>query len=100
MRPMLNKGYFDIKRDIEVTNAGGFFCEACLVGKPVGEHSPDPRYCQGCYAFLLNEVEILPATKRPAWIPKRPFNAPQQVREALKVNTGIRGYGIEKTGKK
>lgn len=70
MRPMPNKGYFNIKRDVEITNAGGFFCEACLVGKPVEEQSYDPRYCRGCYSFLLNEGELLPLGKRPAWMPK------------------------------
>ena len=65
-----NEGYFDTKRDIEIINVGGFFCEACVVGKPVVEQSPDPRYCQGCYDFLKAEAEMLPATKRPAWRPK------------------------------
>lgn len=47
-----------------------FFCQTCLEDKPIGVQSPDLRYCQGCYIFLLNEAEILPAGKRPAWIPK------------------------------
>ena len=87
---MLNKGYFNIKRDVEVTNAGGFFCEACLVGKPVAEQSSDPRYCQGCYAFLLNEAEILPLAKRPAWLPKCP-NAPQTLEKPIQ---GAEGHTL------
>jgi len=49
---------FDIKRDNAIIEAGGFWCSACLSGKPVGEQSPDQRYCQGCYDFLLNEAEL------------------------------------------
>ncbi len=67
---MPNNGYFDIRRDVEIINAGGFFCEACLVGKPAAEQSPDPRYCQDCYDLLLREAERLPGVKRPVWIPK------------------------------
>ena len=68
---MPNNGYFDIRRDREIINAGGFFCRVCLVGKPASEISPDPRYCSGCYDFLLKEAAMLPRTKRkrPEWIP-------------------------------
>lgn len=97
---MSSKGYFNSRYDAKVVNNGGFFCEACLIAKPIEEQSPDPRYCQGCHLFLLNEAELIPLNTRPAWIPKRLFNAPQRVREALKVNTGIRGYGIEKIKEK
>ena len=47
-----------------------FFCSTCLEDKDRKELSPDPRYCQGCYDFLLKEAEMLPGGKRPAWIPK------------------------------
>ena len=47
--------YFDIKHDGAIINAGGFWCEACLIGKPGSDTSPDPRYCQDCYGFLLKE---------------------------------------------
>lgn len=67
---MLSKGYFDIKRDIEIEKAGGFWCHACLISHSATEQSPDPRYCQGCYDFLLKEAETLPKNKRPKWIPK------------------------------
>lgn len=40
---MPQKGYFDIKGDIAIVEAGGFFCRACLVGKPPIEASPDRR---------------------------------------------------------
>ncbi len=49
--------YFDAKRDSSIINASGFFCSACLVGKPQSEASPDPRYCQVCYQFLLKKAE-------------------------------------------
>lgn len=46
------------------------FCHACLEDKPATEASPDPRYCQGCYDFLLQEAEMLNPGKYPGWVPK------------------------------
>jgi len=69
------KGYFSARRDREIVANGGFFCQACLVGKPAGEQSPDPRYCQGCCKFLFEEAEFLPDGKRPRWIPRTTRNA-------------------------
>ena len=62
--------YFSSKRDIDIVNSGGFFCEACLIGKPKHEQSPDYRYCQSCYDVLLKEADCLSNAKRPKWIPK------------------------------
>lgn len=60
---MINRTYFDSRRDAEVITAGGFFCQACLVGKPVEERSMDSRYCQGCYEFLKEELKkVIPKT--------------------------------------
>lgn len=67
---MPNNGYFDVKCDMAIIEGGGFFCHACLDDKPATEDSPDPRYCQGCYDFLVKEAEMLSGGKRPAWIPK------------------------------
>ena len=68
--------YFNAKRDRELIAAGThFFCHACLVAKPASEQSPDERYCQGSYEFLLKEAKLLPATKHPKWIPKSHSNA-------------------------
>lgn len=67
---MPNSGYFDIKRDIAIEKTGGFWCHTCLVSHPATERSPDPRYCQGCYEFLLKEAEMLSPGKYPKWIPK------------------------------
>jgi len=50
--------------------SGSFFCHACVVDKPVSEQSPDSRYCQGCYDFLLKEAEILSPGKHPKWVPR------------------------------
>ncbi len=44
--------YFSCAKDREFIEAGGFFCETCLVGKPLDDISPDPRYCQGCHDQL------------------------------------------------
>ena len=51
-------------------NKSGFFCHACVMDKPATEASPDPRYCQGCYGFLVKEAEMLPDNKRPKWVPR------------------------------
>ena len=64
---------FDIKRDVEVVNAGGFFCQACLVGRIV--QSPDPRYCKKCYKFLREERKLSGSIKPPRWSPKLPPDA-------------------------
>lgn len=62
--------YFDIRRDVEIVDSGGFFCRSCLVGKPQAEASPDGRYCLNCYAFLLEEASLLTGTTRPRWLPR------------------------------
>ena len=48
---------FDIARDIKVIKGGGFFCQACLIGKDETVISPDQRYCQDCYDFLREAME-------------------------------------------
>ncbi len=60
---------FDIKRDIEIENSGGFWCHGCLVGKPTDEQSDDPRYCSSCYDFLLSEAALIEKQKKPDWVP-------------------------------
>jgi len=56
---MPNNKYFDIKRDNQLIAAGShFWCETCLIAKPLAEQSPDPRYCRGCYDFLSKEAEL------------------------------------------
>ncbi len=57
------RGYFDIKRDTAVIKTGGFFCEAGLVGRPLDDRSPDPRYCLGCCEFLKAEAELVTRRK-------------------------------------
>jgi len=85
---MPNNGYFDIKRDNAIINAGGFSCQACLVGTPAAEQSPDPRYCQTCYDILFKEAGMLSGGKRPAWIPK-----PQKPEKAGKKQYRIPQHG-------
>ncbi|MFC2122092.1 hypothetical protein ACFLRP_00195 [Bacteroidota bacterium] len=57
---------FNIKEDLKKP----CYCHACLDGKPVIEQSPDPRYCQGCYEFLLDEAKLVTRWKIPDWVPK------------------------------
>lgn len=66
---MESKGYFSIKQDSGIVATGSFWCSACLCGKPLDDQSPDPRYCLGCYDFLLEEARLYGASK-PSWIPK------------------------------
>ena len=63
---------FDIHRDNELIAAGThFWCETCLVARPLDDQSPDQRYCLNCYDFLLKEAELLsPKQGRPEWIPQ------------------------------
>jgi len=61
----MSKSKAEIEKEI-----GGFFCHACVMDKAVTEASPDPRYCQGCYDFLLKEAEILSPGKHPKWVPR------------------------------
>ena len=80
----MKDGYFSIKRDTELMNGGGFFCEACLIGKPMDDISLDPRYCQNCYELLLKEADLLPRAKRPRWI-SRAANAKKASEKAILV---------------
>ena len=43
---------FSSGRDRAVIEAGGFFCCACLEGKPASEASADPGLCQRCRDVL------------------------------------------------
>jgi hypothetical protein len=67
---MPNNNSFSIKQDKATIGAGGFWCSACLSGKPSSEQSPDPRYCKGCFQVLSEEARLLSGGKRPAWLPK------------------------------
>jgi len=63
---------FDSKRDNELIKAGThFWCQTCVVARPLKEQSPDPRYCKSCYVFLKAEASLITSTKRPGWIPKK-----------------------------
>ena len=66
--------YFDVKRDNELIAAGThFWCESCLTARSVNEGSPDLRYCQSCYDFLMVEAEIkgLTGIIKPSWVPRK-----------------------------
>jgi len=76
---MPNDGYFNIKRDNELIAAGThFWCEACVVARPLGNQSPDPRYCLHCYEVLVKEAAMLKdagSWRRPGWLPVTCSNA-------------------------
>ena len=89
-----NNTYFDVKRDTEIINAGGFFCQACLVGKPAVEISPDPRYCQTCYVSLLKEAEMDSGRRGGNWKPQKAR------KEAAQVSQDVRTIMSTLAGKK
>ena len=77
------EAYFSIERDNQIIREEGFWCEACLVGKPA-EQSPDHRYCKDCYVLLLRETKLLLGRHRPAWVPyAKPQNAKFDTKEVL-----------------
>lgn len=88
---MSNNGYFNIKRDKELIAADThFWCETCLVARPLAEQSPDPRYCKSCYVFLLKEAELLTGhSKKASWIPKPQKEATQKVAPISQYGGGI-----------
>jgi len=49
---------------------GDFYCKACLMDKVEADMSPDDRYCQDCYEFLLKEAEMLTGHQRADWRPR------------------------------
>ena len=71
---------FDIEEDAKYP----YFCEACLTGIADEDNSPDARYCQGCYDFLLKEVDSLDR------VPKWALRVPQKPkREPVKQDSGV-----------
>ncbi|MFC2024460.1 helix-turn-helix domain-containing protein [Chloroflexota bacterium] len=65
----MTKHNFDTKLDISIIHAGGFFCHACLIDKSAEELSPDPRYCLGCYNFLVEEAKMSTRRCNVGWKP-------------------------------
>jgi len=70
MEKLVGKRYFDVHRDFAVIKDGGFFCQACLIGKDETAISPDPRYCQDCYDFLREAMEMDTRWSHSASMPK------------------------------
>lgn len=81
--------YFDIKRDTVIISQGGFFCQGCLIGKPMDDQSPDPRYCVECYEFLCKEAELVHPSRKPSWVPKQPKIAGKKVCRVVPYGAGI-----------
>ena len=84
---MSNNGYFNIQGD----NIYPFFCQACLVGKPLDDASPDSRYCQGCYDYLLKEADMLSSGKCPKWIPKTKHIGKKKAEKLIPVSQHTEG---------
>ena len=95
--------YFNAKRDRELIATGThFFCHACLVAKPASEQSPDERYCQWCYDFLLKEAEMDTRRRDAGWKPikrdKKPITESEKVAQVLgDVRTIMATLNTEKT---
>ena len=75
---MTDNNIYNIKRDKQIIEAGGFFCHACLVGKPVTEQSPDVHYCPDCYKSLLKEAALL--SGQPKWCPRAKISPEKPVK--------------------
>ncbi len=61
---------FGIVRDIKIIEDGGFFCQACVVGKQKAAISSDPRYCQDCFDVLRELMKTDTRWSHSAWMPK------------------------------
>lgn len=98
---MPNSGYFDSQREKAIIEGGGFFCEACCIGKPSGEQSPDERYCLACYEFLLKEAELDTSRRTASWKPVIPHKqGDKKVKGAAQVSEDIRVIMSTVKGKK
>lgn len=62
----------------EIASGDTFFCHACLEDCPKENQSDDPRYCEECCIFLLNEHNS--GSERwaiPNWVPLISPNPPK-----------------------
>ncbi len=71
---------FDIHHDNELIEADThFWCEGCMIAKPLDDKSPDNRHCQGCHGVLeaikAGEAEKPPVITYPAIQPQSPKKA-------------------------
>ena len=66
-----------------------FWCYTHLADFSFKKQSPDPRYCQECYAVLLHEVDDMKSSgnhHKPWWIPKTSNEKNVQAVEQLAPN--------------
>ena len=82
-------GNFNIKHDLEIVSAGGFFCQGCLIGKPTQDKSLDDRYCRVCFTFLLAEARLLEG-RRPSWVPRTTKEPPNKADKGPQNNVQTR----------
>jgi len=91
----MEEGYFSIKRDMAIVRAGGFFCQGCLVGKPMDDKSPDLRYCLSCYEFLTEEYRVKelmsPGRAKPRWAPVLSATTAQQEQREVIAKPSTKG---------
>ncbi|UCH43796.1 MAG: hypothetical protein JSW16_04480 [Dehalococcoidales bacterium] len=82
---------FDIKRDMQFP----YFCEACLTGIPQDDISPDDRYCQKCYDFLLEEAKSYSGKQK--WAPRVPKKPkPKSLQRVTSATKGGNGNNTNK----
>jgi hypothetical protein len=84
----VRRGIFNSDRDKEVIDAGGFFCQACSVGKPASEKSPDLKYCQDCCYGVIEDEKHKPRGESWYW---------SDCGQVQFIDG--RGYGIDVTGR-
>ena len=74
--------YFEQMYRRELKRAGThFFCNACLVHKPLDERSLDKRYCHECYDFLMEEASLDTSRRRADWKPREARQKPIEEEE-------------------
>lgn len=82
---MPSSTYFDELYRPELAKAGThFFCQSCLVHRPMDDKSGDSRYCQGCYDFLAEEMRMAKegGRKKADWWPAMPETPPDRRQKA------------------
>ena len=61
-----------------------FFCQSCLIHKPVDDRSLNERYCQWCFDFQAEEMRLAKegGRKKADWWPVMPETPPDRRQKA------------------
>ena len=88
--------YFEKMYRPELNRAGThFFCNACLVHRPLPDKSPDERYCYECYDFFMEEASLDTSRRRADWKPREERQKPAEEGEMAATPLPISARGEE-----